>query len=242
MPLVISPYISPYTPYLRTPLYYTTWTLYYLTYLISPGLLTILQLLCMLLEHLLPRVECWVESEMRGRLRSCQWAQEEWRKGGRGLRNIAREKWAKDARNTVGVGEATGWAMGGWNWVSGMFGGGAKKTLNPIVTSPRPHASPIRSSTHPLSTFPPSKPLSPRSTASSHPPFPSSASAFDRRGAGSSNPFRDGLRERQFRGVGGSGVDRRLPHHHGRSTSYAPNVDYDDDRGSVWSGSEWRAV
>jgi len=86
----------------------------------------------MLLEHLLPRVEYWVESEMRGRLRSCQWAQEEWRKGGRGLRNIAREKWAKDARNTVGVGEATGWAMGGWNWVSGMFGGGAKKTLNPI--------------------------------------------------------------------------------------------------------------
>lgn len=33
-----------------------------------------------------------------------------------------------------------------------------------------------------------------------------------------------------------------LPHHHGRPTSYVPNVDYDDDRGSVWSGSEWRAV
>lgn len=135
MPLVINSYITPHLPYLRTPLYYLTWTAYYLTYLVSPGLLTILQLICMLLEHLLPRVEYWVESEMRERLRRCEWAQEDSRRNGKGLRKIARERMG----GNVGVGETTGWVLGAWRWVGGLFGTGGTgvKGTNQIGKSER---------------------------------------------------------------------------------------------------------
>ncbi|GAA5954898.1 hypothetical protein JCM21900_004980 [Sporobolomyces salmonicolor] len=57
MPLAIHPYVSAYAPYLRTPTYYLTWLAYYLSYAISPGLVTLLQLAILALEGFLPRFD-----------------------------------------------------------------------------------------------------------------------------------------------------------------------------------------
>ncbi|GAA5884976.1 hypothetical protein JCM16303_006500 [Sporobolomyces ruberrimus] len=143
-PLAINPYIHPYTPYLRYPLYYLTWLIYYLTYLLSPGILTILQLVLLLLEHLLPRIELWVEVEMRGRLRRSLWAQEGWKRGGRGLTGLAADKgWIGRRRSgTVRVEEATSWTIGLGKWVASWFGGAARKAhpipTRPVILTPRP--------------------------------------------------------------------------------------------------------
>ncbi|GAA5966438.1 hypothetical protein JCM3765_007571 [Sporobolomyces pararoseus] len=137
-PLVIDPYISPYTPYLRYPLYYLTWLVYYLTYLLSPGLLTILQLLCLFLEHLLPRIEFWVENEMRGKLEKSTWAQESWKRGGKPFGElIKRDKpqWKRKEEGTVKVQEATGWILKLWRWIASWCGGRGR--TQPQVSKPK---------------------------------------------------------------------------------------------------------
>ncbi|GAA5944694.1 uncharacterized protein JCM15063_000834 [Sporobolomyces koalae] len=128
MPLLISPYISPYTPYFRSVLYFLTWLVYYLSYLVSPVLLTVVQLVVNLVNHLLPRIEWWFEVECRGRLRTSVWAQQSWRNEGKSIREWVRDRGYIDRRvvpvkgRTVSVDDAANWSTRGiervWNWLT----------------------------------------------------------------------------------------------------------------------------
>ncbi|GAA6061880.1 hypothetical protein JCM10212_000521 [Sporobolomyces blumeae] len=198
MPLVIDPYLSPYTPYLRTPLYYLTWSAYYVSYVVSPGLLTVLQLVLLFLEHLVPRLEVWFDVEVRGRLERSTWANDEWRKGGKTFRELVdrhplvvvkKDKAGQgfirvpqgvwdDKNKTVKVGATAGWLgrgiASGWNWLASWFSKNDAATNAPPrapsapVTPLRPVA-PARSTTFPLSAMS----SAPRTTdLDGFPPFP----------------------------------------------------------------------
>ncbi|GAA5850407.1 hypothetical protein JCM3766R1_007184 [Sporobolomyces carnicolor] len=73
-PLVLNRYLSTEHRAVRVGLYYLTWTAYYLSFLVSPGLLTIVQLVVMLVDFVLPNVAAWIEHDVRGRLSSCRYA------------------------------------------------------------------------------------------------------------------------------------------------------------------------
>lgn len=73
-PLVLNRYLSTEHRAVRVGLYYLTWTAYYLSFLVSPGLLTIVQLVVMLVDFVLPNVAAWIEHDVRGRLSSCRFA------------------------------------------------------------------------------------------------------------------------------------------------------------------------
>ncbi|GAA5920038.1 hypothetical protein JCM1841_000393 [Sporobolomyces salmonicolor] len=143
MPLAIHPYVSPYAPYLRTPTYYLTWLAYYLSYAISPGLVTLLQLAILALEGFLPRFELWIERQ-RENLRRSQYADERWRRQGRPTAELAEvvgwrtPEWMKSVGRAADVRWAWGWAWeravgglrrvgesAGWKPVQGGGGGGA---------------------------------------------------------------------------------------------------------------------
>jgi hypothetical protein len=124
--LVIDPYISPYTPYLRTPLYYLTWLTYYLTFLISPIFLTLVQLLTLFLNDLLPRLERYVESQVRYKLKNSLWAQKDWKRGGKPFRELtAKSKlgFSRERNGTITIDEATGWGISIWRWIMSFCGG-----------------------------------------------------------------------------------------------------------------------
>ncbi|GAA5861923.1 hypothetical protein JCM8547_008597 [Rhodosporidiobolus lusitaniae] len=72
MPLAITSYLTE-TPSLRPVIYYATWGLYWLSYALSPGLVTVLQVLVMVLTGGLP----WLEratARWRTRVASHEWA------------------------------------------------------------------------------------------------------------------------------------------------------------------------
>ncbi|GJN89467.1 hypothetical protein Rhopal_002453-T1 [Rhodotorula paludigena] len=73
----IAPYLAPYAPTLRPLAYYLTWAAYYCSYAFSPGLVTLLQLVALVLTHGLPPLERWTE-RARARMRDSEWAEERW--------------------------------------------------------------------------------------------------------------------------------------------------------------------
>ncbi|BGP14862.1 hypothetical protein JCM10213_003782 [Rhodosporidiobolus nylandii] len=77
MPLAITTYLVD-TPSLRSPLYYCTWGLYYASYALSPGLITVLQLLVLALTWGLPRLEV-ATANFRVRVAHSVWATERFR-------------------------------------------------------------------------------------------------------------------------------------------------------------------
>lgn len=82
MPFAVAPYLEPYGAHLRPLGYYAAWTAYYLSFLLSPGLVTVLQVLILILGWTLPALETAVELA-RARLLYSAWAREEWAWPGR---------------------------------------------------------------------------------------------------------------------------------------------------------------
>ncbi|BGP31488.1 hypothetical protein JCM10296v2_003253 [Rhodotorula toruloides] len=136
----VSPYLAPYAPYLRPTTYYALWTLYYLSFLLSPILITILQMLTLLL----PLVERAVETYRR-RLEVSEWGREEWAfpegRGGGGEES----EWVKKVKGYVDVKPAleNAWAkvVGklrglsasmGWNTQVEAGGEGSAAAANPF--------------------------------------------------------------------------------------------------------------
>ncbi|GAA5969707.1 hypothetical protein JCM8115_002973 [Rhodotorula mucilaginosa] len=77
MPVALARYLEPYNAYLRPLGYYATWTFYFLSFTVSPGLVTLLQALCLVLTWILPSVELNVERGRR-RILASRWIQPEW--------------------------------------------------------------------------------------------------------------------------------------------------------------------
>lgn len=77
MPIALAPYLEPYGAYLRPLGYYATWTVYFLSFAVSPGLVTLLQALCLVLTWILPSVELNTERARR-RILASRWIQPEW--------------------------------------------------------------------------------------------------------------------------------------------------------------------
>ncbi|KAG0658301.1 hypothetical protein C6P46_005852 [Rhodotorula mucilaginosa] len=77
MPVALARYLEPYNAYLRPLGYYATWTFYFLSFAVSPGLVTLLQALCLVLTWILPSVELNVERGRR-RILASRWIQPEW--------------------------------------------------------------------------------------------------------------------------------------------------------------------
>lgn len=77
MPIALAPYLEPYGSHLRPLGYYATWTIYFLSFAVSPGLVTLLQALCLVLTWILPSVELNVERGRR-RILASRWIQPEW--------------------------------------------------------------------------------------------------------------------------------------------------------------------
>lgn len=77
MPIALARYLEPYNAYLRPLGYYATWTVYFLSFAVSPGLVTVLQALCLVLSWILPSVELNVERGRRQILAS-RWIRPEW--------------------------------------------------------------------------------------------------------------------------------------------------------------------
>lgn len=82
MPFALAPYLEPYGAYLRPAGYYATWSAFYLSYVISPGLVTLLQALILLLSWVLPTIETGVE-RARWNLLASRSAREDWAWPGR---------------------------------------------------------------------------------------------------------------------------------------------------------------
>ncbi|GAA5992212.1 hypothetical protein JCM5350_000641 [Sporobolomyces pararoseus] len=252
--LVIDPYISPYTPYLRYPLYYLTWLVYCLTYLLSPGLLTILQLVCLFLEHLLPRIEFWVENEMRGKLEKSTWAQESWKKGGKPLRELIEKKkpqWKRREQGTVKVQEATGWVVRLWKWISSWCGGGSGRIqpqkesipLRPISQRSAPMTPKLQLSKPDALKLRQRSPISKALVVQKNRPSMTSGQHAGRLGSrwdqsrlakteqssSLTNPTATSslLRQRQFQGIGGSANSRLLPFQ-SRQHKFHSDIDFEN--------------
>jgi hypothetical protein len=76
-PLAVNDYLTS-NPSLRSPLYYATWGLFYLSYALSPGLITVLQVLVLALTVGLPPLER-ATARVRIRLAGSEWASERFR-------------------------------------------------------------------------------------------------------------------------------------------------------------------
>lgn len=111
MPIALARYLEPYNAYLRPLGYYATWTVYFLSFAVSPGLVTVLQALCLVLSWILPSVELNVERGRRQILAS-RWIRPEWAWSD-GVPAHRREwpSWAQNAASYVDVRPtlAVGW-------------------------------------------------------------------------------------------------------------------------------------
>lgn len=77
MPFALLPHLAPYSTYVRPLCYYVAWTVYLLSFAVSPGLVTTLQVVCLVLNWILPRVEVGVERG-RARLAAGRWMDPQW--------------------------------------------------------------------------------------------------------------------------------------------------------------------
>ncbi|GAA6026375.1 hypothetical protein JCM8202_004752 [Rhodotorula sphaerocarpa] len=77
MPFAVAPYLEPYGAHLRPLGYYAAWTAYYLSFILSPGLVTVLQVLILILGWTLPTLETAVELA-RARLLYSAWVRDDW--------------------------------------------------------------------------------------------------------------------------------------------------------------------
>ncbi|GAA6057836.1 hypothetical protein JCM3770_000603 [Rhodotorula araucariae] len=98
----IGPYLAPYASTLRPCAYYATWAAVYASYLVQPGLITLLQLVVLVLAWLLPPLERWTE-RARMRMRRSDWATERWAWAHAGGRKPPTKypKWVKRVANAV---------------------------------------------------------------------------------------------------------------------------------------------
>lgn len=143
----VSPYLAPYAPYLRPPTYYALWTFYYLSFLLSPILITILQMLTLLL----PLIERAVEAYRR-KVEVSEWGREEWAfpegRGGGGeesewvrmvkgyvdVRPAMEDAWAKVVEKLRGLSASMGWDTKVQAGGAGDDGAGASA---PLLFPPR---------------------------------------------------------------------------------------------------------
>ncbi|KWU43293.1 hypothetical protein RHOSPDRAFT_35168 [Rhodotorula sp. JG-1b] len=155
MPIALARYLEPYGAYLRPLGYYATWTIYFLSFAVSPGLVTVLQALCLVLSWILPSVELNVERGRRQILAS-RWIRPEWAWSD-GVPAHQREwpLWAQNAASHVDVRPtlAVGWnacaaklrALGrrmGWD-AKRPQPTGARRATN-FALHPPTHASAVR--------------------------------------------------------------------------------------------------
>ncbi|GAA5906800.1 hypothetical protein JCM6882_006833 [Rhodosporidiobolus microsporus] len=227
MSLAIVGYLE--SPSMRSPVYYGTWALYYLSYALSPGLVTVLQVLTLVLTWGLP----WLEAathRFRLRVATSAWATTafrdefvdptvppaEWPGWLQATGSALDVRWMGSSV-WAGISGAVKW-MGSWVGL----GGGA-------VAHPPP-PTPIRAFTAPAFAAHSPRPVSVRSP--SMPVFPPSE-------AGHGGHFASGasFRSVPLEAVGGSVRSRA-------SNPFTPQqqapLEHDDDRGSVWNGSGWK--
>uniref|UniRef100_A0A0K3CIZ6 FGENESH: predicted gene_5.572 protein n=1 Tax=Rhodotorula toruloides TaxID=5286 RepID=A0A0K3CIZ6_RHOTO len=271
-------------PYLRPPTYYALWTFYYLSFLLSPILITILQMLTLLL----PLIERGVEAYRR-RLEVSEWGREEWAfPGGRGgggeqsewvkkvkgymdVRPAMEDAWAKVVEKLRGLSASMGWDTNVEAGGAGSVVVAAQHVTSPSI-APRPPS--IRSFAQPFPPAPasvaPSSHSTIRSNPFSRPPavvnggsVAPAASVHSGRAslaraasiAGSQvGSAHDGgsvrSRTNPFSAHGGSQVSYRPSQHgslhswhssiHGVQEEYDEHFEGEMDRGSVWSGKEWK--
>ncbi|GAA5981943.1 hypothetical protein JCM11641_006806 [Rhodosporidiobolus odoratus] len=236
MPLAITNYLVN-TPSLRSPLYYLTWGLYYASYALSPGLITVLQLVVLALTWGLPRLELATES-FRIRVQRSSWATEGFRDEFVDPSAPPAEwpSWLKTTGNALDVRwmGSSAWArvsgavkgMGGW---VGLGGGSAPLQPTAAIQPIAPyHPVPSAYSPRPLSYRNPAMPVVPASTVGQSIPFSAIGG-----GAGRASSFRSV----PLGPVAGSVRSRA-------SNPFTPRGDvpseHEDDRGSVWNGSGWK--
>ncbi|BGO91007.1 hypothetical protein NBRC10512_005915 [Rhodotorula toruloides] len=174
----VSPYLAPYAPYLRPPTYYALWTFYYLSFLLSPILITILQMLTLLL----PLIERAVEAYRR-KVEVSEWGREEWafpegRGGGEesewvkmvkgyvDVRPAMEDAWAKVVEKLRGLSASMGWDTK----VQAGGAGDDGAATQPVASLSIAHRPPsIRSCIQPPPAAPASVAPSSRSTVRSNP-------------------------------------------------------------------------
>ncbi|GAA6018487.1 hypothetical protein JCM10207_000909 [Rhodosporidiobolus poonsookiae] len=140
MPLALTAYLTS-SPSLRAPLYYSTWGLYYASYAVSPGLVTLLQVLILALTWGLPRLEV-ATARGRVRLASSEWATTQFRDEFVDPNAPPAEwpGWLKTTGNALDVrwvGSSAWEGVSGFfksvgGWFGGWFGGG--KAAAPATT------------------------------------------------------------------------------------------------------------
>ncbi|GAA6031014.1 hypothetical protein JCM8097_003961 [Rhodosporidiobolus ruineniae] len=245
MPLAITTYLID-TPSLRSPLYYATWGLYYLSYALSPGLVTVLQVLVMALTAGLPHRERATE-RWRVRVAHHEWATTRLRDEFVDPRAPPAEwpGWLKATGNALDVrwvgSSVWGGVSGAVKWIGSWFG--MEFHTPRLTSSPSPSAPSAAYPLQPVPAFSAQRPPSVRSAT-----MPASASvAQDYPAAGAAGyassfnsvPLQaaGSVRSRQF-SAHGSATPRAAA-----SNPFSPRAgaaDHDDDRGSVWSGSGWK--
>ncbi|TKA52402.1 hypothetical protein B0A53_05109 [Rhodotorula sp. CCFEE 5036] len=152
MPVALARYLEPYNAYLRPLGYYATWTFYFLSFAVSPGLVTLLQALCLVLTWILPSVELNVERGRR-RILASRWIQPEW--AWPDAVPFHRREWPQWARNAASYFDVRPTLAVAWNacaarlralsrrmgWdVEAPHAAGARRVASNVATSPRAHS------------------------------------------------------------------------------------------------------
>ncbi|GAA5834123.1 hypothetical protein JCM11251_000549 [Rhodosporidiobolus azoricus] len=227
MPLAIVGYLE--TPSMRAPVYYCTWGLYYLSFVLSPGLVTVLQVLTLVLTAGLP----WLEGatyRWRQRILVSTWASPAFRDEFVDP-NQPPAEWPGWLQATGSALDVRWMGSGVWSgisgavkWMGSWIGLGAEAAPPPPPTPTRAYTTPAPAtySPRPHSVRSPSMPVYAASQAGHvGGPFASGAS----------------FRSVPLEPVGGSVRSRA-------SNPFTPRqqaqLEHDDDRGSVWNGSTWK--
>ncbi|BGP24086.1 hypothetical protein Rt10032_c05g2213 [Rhodotorula toruloides] len=269
---------------MSSPTYYAIWTLYYLSFLLSPILITILQMLTLLL----PLIERAVDAARR-KIEMSEWGREEWAfpegRGGGGeesewvkkvkgyvdVRPVIEDAWTKVAEKLRGLSASIG-----WDTKVAADGGGIVSAVTQRVNWPSipPRAPSFRSFTQPHPAAPASVAPSSHSTVRSNPfsrpatvvnaasgPPPASihsgraslvraASVAGSQVGSASGEGSVRSRTNPFSLHSGSQISYRPVLHgslhswhasvHGVQEEYDEQFEGEMDRGSVWSGKEWK--